>query len=135
MAYTEKTIEDLGYDFTKIPKGNGEGYCTGKGVIPEPSDAAIEEYTQTMAEDARREATDGELTVEKLKNDMDFVTDVLSRGRDSRKRAAEAFAKMTNNHPTVNELMELPVRHFNGFTKYIQRQLQDPTLSTNDFGA
>jgi len=46
-GFTAAAVSTLDYNFGGIPAVGG-GYCTGKGVVPEPSEEAIEAFTKAV---------------------------------------------------------------------------------------
>ena len=54
MGFSVKNLRKVDYDFTAIPKPGG-GFCSGKGVIAEPSEEQIDAYRKAFVEVNNRE--------------------------------------------------------------------------------
>lgn len=44
------SVEKLDYDFTGITRDDGEGNCSGKGLVPEPSNKRLQEFQRSLLE-------------------------------------------------------------------------------------
>jgi len=128
-GFSADTFEKLDYDFTKIPKNSGEGFCTGKGTIPEPSDEMLQEFQKGAAEDAAK-LMGGSVSQQDLLRDPAKLVDLVSRTAETRKATEKRLAKLCRNSPSEKELSELPPRYFNGFANWLTDEVGSPTRAT-----
>jgi hypothetical protein len=128
MPYTVDTLETLAYDFTGITKDgakNGEK-CQGKGVIPEPSKAEIKKFLESVAKNAT-ESLGRNITPNEVMENPEILQTMIGSVIGAREQTEKDVAKLCKDSPNVADLKELPTRHFNGFTNWLQNELGNPT--------
>lgn len=115
-TFSIKTVETLDYDFRGIPKDGGKGYCSGKGIVPEPSTADLEEYQAAMQE------LQGERTLEELANAK------TKEQAEQLHKTLEATAAFCKGTPSVEELEELPPRLKIAFIRWLGGEISNPEV-------
>lgn len=128
--FSLSALEDLAFDFTGFPRNDGKGNCTGKGVIPEPTQAHLTAYAEGM-----KKLYDAESDPEKIAAQAD--KDLSPRARDAatKKRARQLLAltsALCQGTPTTDELEELPPRVLTAFFKWVRKELSDPEVLSGD---
>lgn len=112
-GFSAASVAALSYDFTSFPQDDGEGRCTGKGVIPEPTKAKLrafyEGFDALMQRDVDAEPP-SEDEIKALAAEMDEKVYGLLSG-------------VCSGKPSVEELKQLPPRILSGFTRYIMESL------------
>jgi hypothetical protein len=117
MSYTTfdaDSISALAYDFTGLRRKDGEGYCTGKGTIPEPTAFQLKQF-----DDATR-AVDG------------FLPSPHSPpGRDEAVVRANIMGAIVDlageDGPTHEQLDELEPRTLRSFFAWLRHELKSAT--------
>lgn len=134
--------EKVEYDFTIYPRNDGQGMCTGKGAVPEPTDAILEEFGKRQREmqeelgisepAALQEAMAGvKGPPEALRK---FVEKLEAMSEDERKeftnriqdRGIKMYADFCQGSPSEGELRQLPPRIKRLFFGYVQEQFTNP---------
>jgi hypothetical protein len=117
-AFTGADVAALEYDFTAIAKADGT-FCTGKGIIPEPSGDALQTFVETLGR-LEKETIDATKAAEAAGTDPVIDAHALL---ESAQRATAAFCQDT---PSFDELAALPVRYFGSFSRWLQGEFQGP---------
>lgn len=101
-AFGADAVERLDFDFTSFPRGDGQpGNCTGKGYVPEPTEAAI---LRLIAAQKALEGLD------------DADTNLLEPVRAS-------LADFCAGHPSAEEIAQLPPRVLLAFARWLSESL------------
>lgn len=130
-TFTYDVIEPLAYDFTQIPHNSGQGFCTGQGVIPEPTQDHLIAYGEEVkalfnmedgdtAEDVQRRLA--EELKDKSTKQQKAAADKASR------KMLEITAKLCQQSPSADQLGELPPRARNAFLKWVQKEVANPEV-------
>ena len=102
-AFGADAVERLDFDFSAFPRGDGQpGNCTGKGYIPEPSEARLMGFQKALM--AIGDAEDDE-----------SVESALPQVR-------QALAEFCQGHPTLEEIEQLPPRVLAAFVRWLRDQ-------------
>lgn len=114
---------ELKYDFTGFPKNDGsKGKCTGKGVIPEPTQKDLQRYQEAMKELFQVEEDGIDLGQEALEaQDTEALEEKLDK-------LLGLTAELCKHSPSVEDLRELPPRIQLAFQKHIYKELADPEV-------
>ena len=125
-TFSNNSVETLDYDFTSFPKNSGRGNCTGKGVIPEPTQAHLQTFSDGM------KLLSGSTNAELTKEDQSKLIDkIASEGEEAMEdKVLKLIAGLCQNKPSVTELKQLPPRIRTAFVKWIHQQLADPKVTS-----
>lgn len=96
--FNSANLDPTEYDFTEFPHKDGEGFCSGKGVIAEPSDEQMNEF-QAAARELEKAGDDDSTTF-----------------TEAREKTSAALAKL--NVPREH-LDELPPKYFSRFASFV----------------
>ena len=141
MSFGPSQVSKLDFDFTSFPRNDGEpGKCTGKGVMPEPTEDLIKAFFEQVQELRGL----GDL----LKIDKDELASLSEEDRTAflelRKqeieekfsaalpKTREAITTLGQGTPTVAELEQLPPRVMRAFSTWVLEELTDPKGSRSD---
>jgi hypothetical protein len=119
-GFSAEKLSSLDFDFTEIPHKSGEGFCTGKGVMDEPSADRIEAFFASI--NALRKLVfeaERDKSGKKIKAIEDDAEVILAGMR-------EALSAVGNGSPTVAQLEQLPPRALRAFSDWVQQELTDP---------
>lgn len=106
-------VEPLDYDFTTARRADADGYCSGKGTVPEPSRKDLDEFLGAMGT-----ARAAGLSLEEPDASDEAWNDLL--------KSLEKFCK---GHPTREQLEELPVRALMAFVQWLVGEFNNPEVS------
>jgi hypothetical protein len=100
-------VTSLDFDFTAAPKESGEGFCTGKGVVAEPTSERLSAFFDEIValQKAASEAEAGQSSKEAL---------------DDMRRIATAVC---GGCPSAEEIADLPPRYLGAFSKWLLDEL------------
>ena len=123
--FSVKSVESLDYDFTGLPREDGEGYCSGRGMIPEPSESDQQAFAEAMRELFGTESPDDEALEEMAGGaaNVDF-----EEAQAKKSRMIEAISGYCKGHPSAEELAQLYPRHFILFAKWLTQEITDPNV-------
>lgn len=119
-GFSLESLNDLSFDFTEIPHASGTGFCTGKGVMDEPSKDRIEAFFDSINALRKRVADAAkDKSGKKLEAITEDAEELLTGMR-------QALSDVGNGSPTVAQLEQLPPRALRGFSDWVQQELTDP---------
>jgi len=119
-GFSAEKLGSLDFDFTGIKNAKGTGFCTGKGVMDEPSEDRITAYFEatnalrTLVAEALSDKTGA-----KIKEIEDNAGGMLDDLRES-------LSAVGNGSPTIAQLEELPPRALRAFHAWVTEELTDP---------
>jgi len=121
-------VEPLDYNFTK--------YGAGKGVIKEPTDEQLFEFTKAsivLARSIRKLAPDLEDDASE-EEVLEAWEDVNSSAQvaETARREAEIFADLCSGKPSADDLMKLPRRLRAAFYRWINGEVVNPEDAADD---
>lgn len=130
--FTVETIEKLEYDFTGIKhniqpqkKGAAAKFCTGKGVVPEPTETQLEGYSVGVKKIFGLDtAADSAETKEKVEGKIE------KSDESTTKKLMGLTSALCQGTPSKAELEELPPRYRNAFLKWIYSEVTNPEVSS-----
>lgn len=108
-GFAADAVDVLDFDFTQIPRDDGNGFVGGKGVVAEPSKDRITAFYEAFFA-IRRLATD--------------ITAVPTG--DEILDLAQIVANVCNGTPTYDEIALLPPRYLGAFVRWLLKELTDP---------
>lgn len=114
-GFTGGDIERLDWDFTRIPKIGGGGYCMGRGVIPEPSEDALIDFQQGF--DALHEA---------MKQARDAGAENLDVEKEYIPKIRSLLADLCDGSPTLEQLEQLSPRFLLAFGHWLAGAMGNP---------
>ncbi len=126
-TFSVSIIEPLEYDFTKIRSNSGSGYCKGKGIIPEPSQTALEAYGAAVRELYKVDESK-DVTAAMDADERQAHSDAEAKERSDTLLALTSG--LCQNQPSDEQLKDLPPRYCRAFMKWIFAELQDPKVLT-----
>lgn len=135
-AFDIKAVEPLDFDFTGWKKNTGSGYCTGKGTIPEPTQAHLDAFAEGMKNMVGK-SKDEKITPEDTANLIDKTIEEAGAETESEKNKAlekkviKMIAGLCQNSPSEAQLAQLPPRIRTAFMKWVHRQLADPKVMSD----
>lgn len=109
--FDSSKLDPTEYDFTEFPNKSGEGYCSGKGVIAEPSDEQVDAFQKAA------------LALENAGKADDTM-----RFSEAREKTTAALGEL--NVPREH-LDELPPKYYLRFVGFVLGEF----LSGNELGA
>lgn len=116
--FSVSAVERLDYSFIGFPRDDGNGYCTGKGTIPEPSQAQLDEYFEALGE------IGGEDSLESLANAD------ARESREQLEKLLDIVATLCSGTPSQEELSQLPPRIKIAFIRWIGQEFSNPEVSS-----
>jgi hypothetical protein len=119
--FSISAIEPLEYDFTGIRSNSGDGYCKGKGTIPEPTEPLLRAYGEALR------TLYGVEEAEEVEEAIDAEG---PSAEERHRRLLELTAELCQQSPSADELQELPPRACNLFMKWVYKELSDPEVSS-----
>jgi hypothetical protein len=118
-VFSVDAVEALEYDFTGFPSNKGKGYCKGKGVTPEPTDALLKGYQSGVRELlGLDEDADAGKVAKKIEKDPEAMSAQL----------LALTAELCQDQPSQEELAELPPRVLRAFMKATFKEIADPEV-------
>lgn len=104
-----------------------------KGTIPDPSDDMLQEYYKEMREMFRESGIDdlpSEAEIRANRDKLDELMDKIERFDriETHHRLLEIIAKLCQNQPSVDDMMQLPYRKRVRFVRFVQKELADPEV-------
>ncbi len=127
-TFSYDAIEKIEYDFTSIPNNSGSGFCSGKGVIPEPTQPVLEAYAAGIKKLYGLDDEDGKQEIEEA---MEAGDSAAKTDGEEAPGLMALTAALCQNSPSEAELDELPNRAKLAFMKWIYGELQDPKVTTD----
>jgi hypothetical protein len=109
--FNSANLDPTEYDFTEFPNKSGEGFCSGKGVISEPSDEQVDAF-QTAA-----------MSLEKAGKSDDTMKFSAAR--------AQTTQALTELNVPQEHLDELPPKYYLRFVGFVLGEF----LPGNELGA
>ena len=130
--FTVETIEALEYDFTKIkhnvqPKTKGAAvkYCSGKGVIPEPTETQLEGYSAGVKAIFGLDQADDDAETKKQ-----VEGEIVKANESVTKKLMGLTSALCQGSPSKSALEELPPRYRNAFLKWVYAEVTNPEVSS-----
>jgi hypothetical protein len=121
-------VEDLAWDFTRAG-------VKAKGIVPEPSDAAIGQFLddlKTLYSDAKASGLDLDLPADATPDEM--MTAIASVTGEAfvafMAKLAELFATLCSGQPSTEQLLALPMRVRVKFYGWLQSEVVNPEAGT-----
>jgi len=111
MPFDKDAVALLDFDFTGIPREDGGGFLTEKGVVIEPSETRINAFTAKFTELGVRVKTAGENTPDGVNTYREMQT---------------AIIELCGGTPSDNEIRQLSPRYLVAFFRWLMRELQPP---------
>ena len=111
MPFDKDAVALLDFDLTGIPREDGTGYLTEKGVVTEPSEARINAFPAKFTELGAQVKTAGENTPEGVNTYREMQT---------------AIIELCGGTPSDNEIRQLSPRYLVAFFRWLMRELQPP---------
>lgn len=124
--FSSQSIEGLEYDFTSIPHKSGEGYCKGRGLVPEPTEEGQKEYVRRLKEITGAES----VRSDHIESALDSVEAEPGEADDRIGRLKELLADFCKGSPSKEQLEQLPYRYFMGFVKWLSQEINDPEVKS-----
>ncbi len=124
--FSAASLEKLDYDFTSFDRNDGGGKCRGRGIVPEPSDAAIKRFGEAM-KDIFKDLGDVQLNDE---GGVILTDELLDMAETDEQTALLrlAVSELCGGSPSAEDLEQLPPRVYNAFSKWISAELFDPKV-------
>jgi hypothetical protein len=100
-----------------------------QGIIPDPSDEQIENFMRGMRDAAKEFGQDDDLDVDSLTAEelQELMEDDSNlRIKDAQDRMCELISELCSGSPNKEQLLALPLRVRQGFTRWLQTKLLDP---------
>ncbi|CAA9313805.1 MAG: hypothetical protein AVDCRST_MAG93-5391 [uncultured Chloroflexia bacterium] len=127
--FSVTAVEPLDYDFTDFPSNVHKGKnCTGKGSLPEPTEALLNSYGEKVQ--ALFEVKDTDDPKKAVEDAMDDKAATKAENERKAQELLELTAELCQNSPNAEELKELPPRIRNAFMKWVYKELADPEVSS-----
>lgn len=121
-GFDASSVEEIDYDFTNIVKDEdrGEGYCSGKGVVPEPSTKRLQQFQRSLLEYTKeRMSEDSENGDRDIQKELIAALEAIEREEEERETMAEILAALTKGSPSKEQIDDLPPRYFTRFFQYV----------------
>lgn len=114
------SVEKLDYDFTGITRDDGEGFCSGKGIVPEPSNKRLQEFQRSLLEYTKERmpevSENGDRDIQK---ELAAALEAIEQDAADRETMTEILSDLTKGAPSKEEIDELPPRYFTRFFQYV----------------
>jgi len=111
MPFDKDAVALLDFDFPGIPREDGGGFLTEKGVVSEPSETRINAFSAKFTELGAQIKTAGENTPEGVNTYREMQT---------------AIIELCGGTPSDNEIRQLSPRYLVAFFRWLMRELQPP---------
>jgi|GEM_PF-2332454 len=122
MSFSAGSVSTLDYDFTAIPREDGQGTCSGKGIVTEPSEGRIKAFATALSEfQARVTEIEAEASKEGIDDATEEALKVEAEALTS--KVKEVVADFCAGSPSLEELTQLPPRYFRAFTSWLGQEL------------
>lgn len=119
-GFTVDKLGSLDFDFTEIPHKSGDGFCSGQGVIPEPTESRIKAYFDAVGKIRAR-------TAEALKDKSGKKLAALEEKSDEMQaELCQIISALGDGTPSEAQLAQLPPRALRVFFDWITSELTDP---------
>lgn len=131
-GFSAASLPTLDFDFTGFPRDDGqEGNCTGKGVIPEPSEERLKAFGEAVSKlsdigefvQLAKTAGDDPEKIEAAKKLGESFTESAASIKDDLKLA---LVELGNGALTIEHLEELPPRVLGFFFRWLVEELLLP---------
>lgn len=109
--FSSANLDPTEYDFTEFPNKSGEGFCSGKGVIAEPSDEQVDAFQKAA------------LALERAGNKDDTMKFTEAR--------AQTTDALTELNVPKEHLDELPPKYYLRFVSFVLSEF----MPGNELGA
>lgn len=129
--FTVDTIEALEFDFTKIKhnvqpaRAKEVKYCSGKGVIPEPTEKQLEGYSAGVKAIFGLDQADDDAETKKQ-----VEGEIVKANESVTKKLMGLTSALCQGSPSSAELEELPPRYRNAFLKWVYAEVTNPEVSS-----
>lgn len=131
-GFTAAELETLDFDFTGIPSATQPtptpeepnppvAYCTGKGVVPEPSTARLGRFYDYL--DEGRKTIRDAIAAQEHGDDPTGGVQASARLSETLDRVRAALADVCGGHPSRAEIDELPPRALAAFFGWLAGEL------------
>ena len=120
-GFSADVLELLEYDFTGFPSNSG-GQCSGKGIVPEPTQTHLETYATALQDLFGLNKDDDKDEVEEK------IEKTATSSEEKSNRLLELTSDLCQQTPSAAELKELPPRIRNAFMKWVYKELSDPKV-------
>lgn len=123
----------LEYDFTAIPKPDG-GYCSGKGVVPEPNREKLREYREQIAQafDASQNLDEEDVDAARQGQLTENARRLATGGVSQALQVFDNLNAQTRNllagTQALEHYEELPGRIQDQFALWIMQELMNPEV-------
>ena len=110
-GFSIDSVTTLDFNFTGIPREDGKGNLTERGIVAEPSEARLDAFTVSFA------ALNTRISAPK-----DDDAEQVNIYRDMR----AAIIDLCGGSPSPDELGQMPPRYLAAFFRWLMSELQGP---------
>lgn len=110
-GFSIASVSTLDFDFTGIPREDGTGTLTEKGIVAEPSEARLDAFSVAFTTLSER---------------LQVVNPTADEQVNVYKDMHSAIIDLCGGTPSPDELRQMPPRYLTAFFKWLMAELQGP---------